>query len=120
LPTAAFEHPLPYRLQRQRVTVVRARADDPPPVLADGPTGSLDTKSSATVFAILEGVVRDGGKTVVAVAHDPVLTPRCGRRIELVDGRLVADARTPAWRSRRPASTAAPPTLRARCCGRPS
>jgi lipoprotein-releasing system ATP-binding protein len=79
--------------QRQRVAVARALANDPPLVLADEPTGSLDTRSSAGVFAILESLVREGGKTVVAVTHDLALAARCERRLELVDGRLVADAR---------------------------
>jgi lipoprotein-releasing system ATP-binding protein len=77
--------------QRQRVAVARALANDPPLVLADEPTGSLDTKSSAQVFAILEALVREGGKTVVAVTHDLALAARTDRRLELVDGRLVAD-----------------------------
>jgi lipoprotein-releasing system ATP-binding protein len=79
--------------QRQRVAVARALANDPPLVLADEPTGSLDTKSSTQVFAILEAMVREGGKTVVAVTHDLALAARTDRRLELVDGRLVADAR---------------------------
>jgi lipoprotein-releasing system ATP-binding protein len=79
--------------QRQRVAVARALANDPPLVLADEPTGSLDTKSSAQVFAILEALVREGGKTVVAVTHDLALAARTDRRLELVDGRLVADVR---------------------------
>ena len=78
--------------QRQRVAVARALANDPPLVLADEPTGSLDTKSSGQVFAILEALVREGGKTVVAVTHDLALAARTDRRLELVDGRLVADA----------------------------
>lgn len=79
--------------QRQRVAVARALANDPPLVLADEPTGSLDTKSSAQVFSILEAMVREGGKTVVAVTHDLALAARTDRRLELVDGRLMADAR---------------------------
>jgi lipoprotein-releasing system ATP-binding protein len=79
--------------QRQRVAVARALANDPPLVLADEPTGSLDTKNSAQVFAILEALVREGGKTVVAVTHDLALAARTDRRLELVDGRLVADTR---------------------------
>jgi lipoprotein-releasing system ATP-binding protein len=82
--------------QRQRVAVARALANDPPLVLADEPTGSLDTKSSAQVFAILEALVREGGKTVVAVTHDLALAARCERRLELLDGRLVSDRRAEA------------------------
>jgi lipoprotein-releasing system ATP-binding protein len=79
--------------QRQRVAVARALANDPPLVLADEPTGSLDSKSSEAVFAILEALVREGGKTVVAVTHDLAFAGRCERRLELVDGRLVTDGR---------------------------
>jgi lipoprotein-releasing system ATP-binding protein len=78
--------------QRQRVAVARALANDPPLVLADEPTGSLDTKNSAQVYAILEALVREGGKTVVAVTHDLDFAGRTDRRLELVDGRLVKDA----------------------------
>jgi len=80
--------------QRQRVAVARALANDPPVVFADEPTGSLDTKSSAQVFAILEDLVRTGGKTVVAVTHDLDMASRMDRRIHLVDGRLESDERT--------------------------
>lgn len=79
--------------QRQRVAVARALANDPPVVFADEPTGSLDTKSSAQVFAILENLVRTGGKTVVAVTHDLEMASRMDRRIHLVDGRLESDER---------------------------
>ncbi len=79
--------------QRQRVAVARALANDPPVVFADEPTGSLDTKSSAQVFAILEDLVRTGGKTVVAVTHDLEMASRMDRRIHLVDGRLESDER---------------------------
>ena len=79
--------------QRQRVAVARALANDPPRVLADEPTGSLDSQSSEQVFAILADLVRERGKTVVAVTHDLELAARMGRRIHLVDGRLVSDER---------------------------
>ncbi|MCT7378449.1 ABC transporter ATP-binding protein [Chelativorans salis] len=77
--------------QRQRVAVARALANDPPLILADEPTGSLDTKSSEQVFRILEAVVRERGKTVVAVTHDLDLAARMDRRIHLVDGKIEAD-----------------------------
>ena len=79
--------------QRQRVAVARALANDPPLVLADEPTGRLDSQSSEQVFAILADLVRERGKTVVAVTHDLELAARMGRRIHLVDGRLVSDER---------------------------
>lgn len=74
--------------QRQRVAVARALANDPPLILADEPTGSLDTRSSEQVFTILEELVRKRGKSVVAVTHDLDMAARMDRRIELVDGRI--------------------------------
>ncbi|WP_163264322.1 ABC transporter ATP-binding protein [Chelativorans alearense] len=76
--------------QRQRVAVARALANDPPLILADEPTGSLDTKSSEQVFKILEALVRERGKTVVAVTHDLGMAARMDRRIHLVDGMVEA------------------------------
>ncbi|MCA1442787.1 ABC transporter ATP-binding protein [Ensifer sp. IC4062] len=74
--------------QRQRVAVARALANDPPLILADEPTGSLDSRSSEQVFAILEALVNQHGKTVVAVTHDLDMAARMHRRIHLVDGRI--------------------------------
>ncbi|TIP74961.1 MAG: ATP-binding cassette domain-containing protein [Mesorhizobium sp.] len=74
--------------QRQRVAVARSLANDPPLILADEPTGSLDSKSSEQVFAILENLVRERGKTVVAVTHDLDMAARMDRRIHIVDGKI--------------------------------
>jgi lipoprotein-releasing system ATP-binding protein len=80
--------------QRQRVAVARALANDPPLILADEPTGSLDSKSSEQVFEILREVVEGRGKTVIAVTHDRGLADRMHRRIQLMDGAITADDRT--------------------------
>jgi lipoprotein-releasing system ATP-binding protein len=77
--------------QRQRVAVARALANDPPLVLADEPTGSLDSKNSEAVFAILQDLVRDRGKTILAVTHDVAIANRTDRRLHLVDGAVVKD-----------------------------
>ncbi|WP_077963273.1 ABC transporter ATP-binding protein [Ensifer adhaerens] len=77
--------------QRQRVAVARALANDPPLILADEPTGSLDSKSSEQVFKILETLVREKGKTVVAVTHDLDMASRMDRRLHLIDGRLTSE-----------------------------
>ena len=77
--------------QRQRVAVARALANDPPIILADEPTGSLDSKASEQVFQVLCDLVRLHGKTVVAVTHDLGLAERMDRRVELVDGAIVSD-----------------------------
>ena len=78
--------------QRQRAAVARALANDPPIVLADEPTGSLDSQNSEQVFSILEALVRERGKTVVAVTHDLAMAARMDRRVHLVDGRIETDA----------------------------
>jgi lipoprotein-releasing system ATP-binding protein len=74
--------------QRQRVAVARSLANDPPIVLADEPTGSLDTANSEQVFHILETLVRERGKTVIAVTHDADMAARMDRQIHLVDGKI--------------------------------
>ena len=78
--------------QRQRVAVARALANDPPVILADEPTGSLDSVSTAQVFGILRDLVALDGKTVVAVTHDLNLAAQMHRRIHLVDGQLQTDS----------------------------
>jgi lipoprotein-releasing system ATP-binding protein len=77
--------------QRQRVAVARALANDPPVVLADEPTGSLDSQASEQVFRLLRDLVDTHGKTVVAVTHDLALAERMDRRIELHDGGILRD-----------------------------
>lgn len=84
-------HKMPDQLsggQRQRVAVARALANDPPAILADEPTGSLDTQATSQVFGILRDLVAVHGKTVVAVTHDLDLAAQMHRRIHIVDGRL--------------------------------
>ena len=77
--------------QRQRVAVARALANDPPVILADEPTGSLDSVSTTQVFGILRDLVALRGKTVVSVTHDLNLASQMHRRIHVVDGRLAND-----------------------------
>jgi lipoprotein-releasing system ATP-binding protein len=77
--------------QRQRVAVARALANDPPLILADEPTGSLDSASSEQVFQILRDLVDKNGKTVVAVTHDLGLAARTDRQIRLIDGAIASD-----------------------------
>jgi lipoprotein-releasing system ATP-binding protein len=79
--------------QQQRVAVARALAMSPPLVLADEPTGNLDTASADEVFALLREFNRDFGVTFLVVTHDPRLAKRCDRVLELVDGRLVGERR---------------------------
>lgn len=79
--------------QQQRVAVARALMRRPPIVLADEPTGNLDTQSAASVFELLRTVNRDDGTAFLIVTHDPAMAKRCDRLITLVDGRIVGDER---------------------------
>ena len=74
--------------QRQRVAVARALANDPLVVLADEPTGNLDSASGANVRQILRDLTREMGKSVIAVTHDPAFAAAADRRVEIIDGRL--------------------------------
>lgn len=73
--------------QRQRVAIARALANDPEFIMADEPTGALDTASTEQVFAILRDLA-DQGRTVLAVTHDLSLAARADRRINIVDGKV--------------------------------
>ena len=77
--------------QQQRVAVARALAMDPPLLLADEPTGNLDTQSAQVVFDLMKRVNRERGTTVLVVTHNHELARQCGRIVELVDGRVVSD-----------------------------
>jgi lipoprotein-releasing system ATP-binding protein len=77
--------------QQQRVAVARALAMKPVLVLADEPTGNLDTKAADGVFDLLRSVNEATRTTFLIVTHDPRLAQRCDRIIELVDGRIVSD-----------------------------
>ena len=74
--------------ERQRVAIARALANRPDVIVADEPTGSLDRKSSRAIMEILVGLQRDAGTALVVVTHDPEVAAICGRKIELVDGRI--------------------------------
>lgn len=77
--------------QRQRVAIARALANDPQVILADEPTGNLDTASSAQVLAMLRHLVDEHGKALVIVTHDMALAARADRRVTLIDGKIVSD-----------------------------
>jgi len=76
--------------QRQRVAIARALANDPLVVLADEPTGNLDSASSANVRQILRDLTKAMGKSVIAVTHDATFAAVADRRIEIIDGRIHA------------------------------
>ncbi len=77
--------------QQQRVAIARSLAMKPALVLADEPTGNLDTKSADSVFDVLRDINEKDSTTFLIVTHDPRLARRCDRIIELVDGRIVSD-----------------------------
>jgi lipoprotein-releasing system ATP-binding protein len=79
--------------QAQRVAIARSLAMNPKVVLADEPTGNLDTHTADEVFALLRDVNRKQGVSFLVVTHDPRMALRCDRVVELVDGRIVADRR---------------------------
>jgi lipoprotein-releasing system ATP-binding protein len=76
---------------QQRVAIARALVHEPALVLADEPTGNLDTASSQAVFELLRSIHAERGTAFVLVTHDPRLAARCDRVVELVDGRIAAD-----------------------------
>jgi lipoprotein-releasing system ATP-binding protein len=78
--------------QQQRVAVARALCMRPLLVLADEPTGNLDTESSDQVFELLREINREEGTAFVVVTHDPRIAERCDRIVELVDGRVKTDS----------------------------
>lgn len=79
--------------QRQRVAIARALANDPALILADEPTGNLDSKNSEIVQGIFAKLVRDEGRTVIAVTHETGFAAATARNINLVDGRIERDTR---------------------------
>jgi putative ABC transport system ATP-binding protein len=78
--------------QQQRVAVARALVTAPALVLADEPTGNLDTQSTADVLAVLDRLNRSG-RTIVLITHEPDVAAHASRLIRLVDGRIVEDVR---------------------------
>jgi lipoprotein-releasing system ATP-binding protein len=77
--------------QQQRVAIARAMVRRPPLVLADEPTGNLDTASADEVFELMRRFNRDYRTSVLVVTHDPRIAARCERVIEIVDGRVTSD-----------------------------
>lgn len=76
--------------QQQRIAVARALVNDPPIVLADEPTGNLDSQTGREIMALLEQINGDEQRTILIVSHDPAVTDYANRAIHLLDGKLVA------------------------------
>ncbi|MDP9000307.1 MAG: ABC transporter ATP-binding protein [Myxococcota bacterium] len=75
--------------QQQRVSIARAVANDPALILADEPTGNLDSKNAEAVFQVFAQLVREQGRTIVMVTHETSFARRADRQIRLKDGRVV-------------------------------
>lgn len=85
--------------EQQRVAIARSLANDPPVLVADEPTGNLDSRTAHQVFETLTGLTQQG-KTIIYVTHDRELAAKASARIELLDGRVVhARGATPAYRT---------------------
>jgi len=78
--------------QQQRVAIARALVSDPRIVLADEPTGALDSASGAEVMRILQEINSEG-RTVILITHDHDVAARARRHVQVLDGRIVADDR---------------------------
>ena len=86
-----FENKLPAMTsggQQQSAAIARALANDPPILIADEPTGNLDTRAAEAVFELFAQLVEEG-KTIIMVTHDPALAERTNREVRLHDGKVV-------------------------------
>jgi lipoprotein-releasing system ATP-binding protein len=84
--------------QQQRVAIARALVTRPPLLLADEPTGNLDTRTAQSVFELFHRINAQFGCAVLVVTHDPRLAADCARTIQLVDGHIVSDEANPSSR----------------------
>ena len=77
--------------QQQRVAIARAIVNDPPLILADEPTGNLDTKTSIEVMEFFVNLNKEMGKTIVLVTHEPDIAQYCKRVVKFKDGNIISD-----------------------------
>jgi putative ABC transport system ATP-binding protein len=78
--------------QQQRVAIARAMANDPPILVADEPTGNLDSKTATSILGLFKRLVEEG-KTIVMVTHDDDLARQSARTITIADGEIASDVR---------------------------
>ncbi|HET7769692.1 MAG TPA: ABC transporter ATP-binding protein [Chloroflexota bacterium] len=97
--------------QQQRVAIARALANDPPMIVADEPTGNLDSKTADAVFALFERLV-EGGKTILMVTHDRDLATRASRAVVVADGEIVEEVRNAPRRRTQSGLAQTPPAVR--------
>jgi len=99
--TVGLQHRLQHRPselsggQQQRVAVARALASQPQIILADEPTGNVDSRTGAEILSFMRQAVRELGQTIVMVTHDPVAASYADRAVFLADGRTVAELENP-------------------------
>jgi putative ABC transport system ATP-binding protein len=90
------ERSLPSRLsggEQQRVAIARALINDPGLLLADEPTGNLDSTTGSEIMQLILDLREERGMTVIIATHDPVVASRCGRVVRLRDGKVVDDVK---------------------------
>ncbi len=80
--------------QRQRVSIARALANNPSIVLADEPTGDVDTKTGDEILGLMHDLNEKMGVTFIVITHDPVVAEHCDRLIRIVDGQISTDKMT--------------------------
>ena len=90
---ATKEHKMPYQLsggEQQRIAIARSLLNNPPLILADEPTGALDSKTSLEVMALIQKINNEG-KTILVVTHEHDIAKMCKRIVHLKDGVIVED-----------------------------
>ncbi|WP_459812437.1 ATP-binding cassette domain-containing protein, partial [Hominimerdicola sp. 21CYCFAH17_S] len=79
--------------QKQRVAIARAIVNEPSMILADEPTGALDSKTSKEIMELFKSL-NEQGRTVIIVTHDPKIAEQCDRIIEILDGEIISGSRS--------------------------